>query len=254
MIVTIIMILIKTKKEIEIMAENGRILAEIMERIKKEAKPGIATNELNRLAEELIFKFKGEPSFKGYDGFPCALCVSINEEIVHGAPSDRKLKQGDIVSLDLGFFKNGFHSDMATTLPVGEIAPEARRLIRVTKKTLKLAIKKSRPGNTFGDIGNLIQRYAESQNYGVVRELCGHGIGKDLHEDPQILNYGKRHKGEEIKQGMVICIEPMLTLGSGEIERTKDGFGFRTEDNSISAHFEHTIAITGKGPNILTKV
>ncbi len=245
------MISIKTKEEIKIMAEGGKILAKIMKEVEKKVQPGITTQELDRLAESLILKSGGKCSFKGYrdsDGysaipFPACLCTSINEEIVHVAPSNRALKKGDIVSLDLGIFYKGFHLDMAITLPVGKVNPEALRLI---------AIKKVRPGNTFGDIGNTIQRYVESQGFNVVRDLCGHGIGRELHEEPKILNYGKRHSGEEIKEGMVFCLEPMVTMGDWRIKRTKNGFGYQTADGSFSAHFEHTIAVTKDGCQVLT--
>ncbi len=235
------------------MLEGGRILAGIMKELEKQVKPGIATEELNKAAETLIFKHGGKPSFKGYDGFPAALCVSVNEVIVHGVPSEKELKNGDIVSLDLGMKYKGYHSDMAVTVPVGDISPEAHRLIRVTKKALKRGINKVRPGNTFGDIGNTIQRFIESQGFGVVRDLCGHGIGRELHEDPQILNYGKRGSGEKIKEGMVICLEPMVTVGDWSVKRSPDGYGFQTRDESLSAHFEHMIAVTKNGCRVLTE-
>jgi len=246
------MIIIKTPEEIETMAEGGKILAGIMEKLEKMVGPGITTKELNRVAETLIFKSGGEPSFKGHQGFPAALCVSVNEEIVHGAPSERKLKQGDIVSLDIGIKYKGFHSDMAISLAVGEVSLEAKRLIWVTKKSLKIGIKKAKEGNTFGDIGNTIQRYIESQGLNIVRELCGHGIGKELHEEPQILNYGKRHTGPKIVEGMVFCIEPMVTIGDWQIKKSKDGHGYETKDGSLACHFEHTIAVFKNGPKILT--
>jgi len=245
---------IKTPKEISLMREGGRILAKIMKELEKEVRPGITTKELENKAEELILKYGATPSFKGYQNYPATLCTSINEEIVHVVPSERILKEGDIISLDLGIFYKGFHTDMALTLPVGEVDPEVRRLIRVTKKALKRGIKKAKPGNTFGDIGNTIQRYIESQGFNVIRDLAGHGIGKELHEEPQILNYGKRKKGAKIKEGMVFCIEPMVSMGDWRIKKTKDGFGYKTADNSLSCHFEHTIAITKEGPQILTKI
>ncbi|MFH1643120.1 MAG: type I methionyl aminopeptidase [Patescibacteria group bacterium] len=246
------MIPIKSEKEIEIMAENGKILSSILKEIREKAVMGIETQELNKIAEVLISQY-GTPSFKGYDNFPAGLCVSINEEIVHGTPSKRKLKEGDIVSLDIGLYRNEFHVDMATTFAIGSIPPEAQKLIQVGKKSLKRGIKKIKVGNTFGDIGNTIQRYVEDQGFAVVRDLCGHGIGRNLHEDPQILNYGKRHKGMEIQEGMVFCLEPMVTAGSYEIELTKDGSGYKTIDNSLSVHFEHTIAVTKNGVKILTE-
>jgi methionyl aminopeptidase len=256
------MIEIKTPQEIEIMAEGGKILAKIMKELEKRIKPGITTMELEKLAESLILKSGGKCSFKGYkskDGesvrpYPFCLCTSVNEEIVHVPPSTRVLKEGDILKIDIGMFYKGFHTDMAITVPIGKVSFEAQRLIRVTKKALKLAIKKVRPGNTFGDIGNTIQRYVESQGFNVVRELCGHGIGRELHEDPQILNYAKRKTGEKIKEGMVFCIEPMVTAGDWHLKRTEDGFGYKTVDGSLTAHFEHTIAVTKKGAKVLTQI
>ena len=250
----IYMISIKTPEEVEIMKEGGKILARIMKDLEKNVRPGITTKELDRLAESLILKSGGRCSFKGYQNFPACLCTSINEEIVHALPSNRILKEGDIISLDLGLFWKGFHSDMAITLPVGKVSPEAVRLIRVTKKALKRGIKKVRPGNTIGDIGNTIQRYVESQGFNVVRDLCGHGIGKEIHEDPQILNFGKRKSGPEIKEGMVLCLEPMVTVGNWKLKKTKDNYGYETEDGSLSCHFEHTVAVTKDGAKILTVI
>jgi len=249
------MIPIKTDSEIKIMRENGKILAHIMEELKNKVEPGITTKDLDRLAQSLVLKYEGIPSFKDYEGFPATLCTSINDQIVHGVPSDRVLKQGDILSLDLGFFKNGFHSDMAITVPIGEIDSEVNRLIKATKKALKRGIKKSKVGNTFGDVSNTIGRLIENSGFVVIKDLCGHGIGENLHEEPQILNYGKRHKGEKIEVGMVFCLEPMLAMkGEGNIKKSSDGFGFETDDNCLSVHFEHTIAITEKGPEVLTEL
>jgi len=248
------MIKIKSPEEIKIMAEGGKILASIMKELEKKVRPGITTKELDRFAESLILKSGGKCSFKGYQDFPACLCTSINEEIVHAVPSNRVLKEGDIISLDLGILYKGFHTDMAITIPVGKIDPEVQRLMRVTKKALKRGIKKVRPGNTFGDIGNTIQRYVESQGFNVVRDLCGHGIGKELHEEPKILNYGKRHTGPEIKEGMTFCLEPMVTIGDWKLKKSKNGHGYETADGSLSAHFEHTIAVTKKGCQILTEL
>ena len=256
------MITIKTKEEIEIIREGGKILAQIMGKLTEEVKPGITTNYLDKVAEDLVFKYGARPSFKGYQGadgeftkpFPAVLCTSINEEIVHCIPSVKKLKEGDIISLDSGILYKGFHTDMAVTLPVGKVSPDVLRLIRVTKKSLKKAIKEARVGNTFGDIGNIVQRYVESQGYNVVRELCGHGIGREVHEDPQILNYGKRGSGPKIKEGMVFCIEPMATIGDWRLKKARDGYGYQTKDGSLCAHFEHTIAVTKNGPEILTEI
>jgi len=235
------------------MAEAGRILAEVMRELKQAVRPGITTQELNKLAEELIFKFKTKPAFLGYDGFPATLCTSVNEVIVHGIPSNYQLKKGDIISLDSGLIYKGYFSDMAITVPVGEVSAEAARLIRVTKKSLNIALKKVRPGNTIGDIGNTIQRYIEKRGFNVVRELCGHGIGKELHQEPEILNYGKRKKGPVLKQGMVLCLEPMAAIGSGKIKKAPDLSGFQTIDNSLSAHFEHMVVVTPSGCRILTE-
>jgi len=264
------MIPLKNQKEIEIMREGGKILAKIMEELEKAVKPGIATKELDRLAESLIFNYGAKPSFKGYinrkdgilDPYPASLCTSINEEIVHCLPSNRILKEGEIISLDLGIFYKGFHTDMAITLPVldpsagrtrvGKVDPEAQRLIKVTKKALKRGITEIKSGNHLGDIENAIQKYVESQGFEVVRDLCGHGIGRELHEDPQILNFGKKGSGPEVKEGMVLCLEPMVAIGDPTIKRAKDGWGYQTFDDSLSAHFEHTIAVTKKGAEILT--
>lgn len=248
------MILIKSSEEIKIMAEGGKILAGIMKRLKETVQIGIKTQELDRIAEDLILKSGGKPSFKGYGGFPATICASINEVIVHQAPSDYRLKEGDILSLDIGMKYNGYHSDMALTVPLGKISEEKQRLIWTTKKALKRGIKKVRPGNTFGDIGNTIQRYVEGQGYNVVRDLCGHGIGKELHEDPQILNYGKRRSGPKIAEGMVFCLEPMVTIGDWHIKKSKGGHGFETRDGSLSAHFEHMMAATQNGCRVLTEI
>jgi len=246
---------IKKQKDINIMKEGGKILAKIMEEVSQMVRPGVSTDELNRAAEALVLNYKAEPAFKGYGGFPSALCASVNAEaIVHAVPTTAPLKEGDIVSLDLGIKYRGFYSDMAVTLPVGNVEPETMRLIKVTKKALRLGIKKARAGNTIGDVGNTVQRFIEYQGFGVVRDLCGHGIGRNLHEEPQVPNYGKRHKGDELKEGMVICIEPMVTMGDWRLIKTGDGFGFTTKDGSLSAHFEHTIEITKNGGKILTNL
>src|SRR3989344_5111176 len=246
------MINIKTEKEIEIMREGGRILAKVLKKIEKMVKPGITTLELDRAAEALILKHGARPAFKGYENFPYSLCTSVNDVIVHGFPSNYKLKDGDIVGLDLGVLYKGYNTDMAVTVAVGTISYEVKRLLTVAKKSLRMGIKKARAGITTGDLGNTIQRYIEDQGYGVVRDLCGHGIGKKVHEDPQIPNYGQRHKGIELKEGMVICIEPMVTIGDWHLRKAQDGYGFATRDGSLSAHFEHTIVITKDGSKILT--
>jgi methionyl aminopeptidase len=248
------MITIKTEEQIEIMRQGGKILAKIMEELEKEVRPGVSTEALDKAASDLVFKYGAEPSFKGYDNFPAVLCTSVNEEVVHVPPSGRVLEEGDIVVLDLGIKYKGFHTDTAATIVAGKkVNPEFLRLIKATKKALKRGIKKAREGNTFGDIGNTVQRHIESQGFNVVKDLCGHGIGKELHEDPQILNYGKRKTGPTIKKGMVFCIEPITAMGSGIVEKMKNN-GYKTKDNSMSAHFEHTIAITDKGTEILTEL
>lgn len=266
------MITIKTPEEIEIMAEGGEILARIMKELEKQVGPGIATKTLDELAEELIFKSGGKCSFKGYressgesaEPFPACLCTSINEEIVHALPSERTLKEGDIISLDLGIFYKGFHTDMALTISVGRVNLEIQRLIDVTKKALEIGIEKVKPGNRIGDISRAIQKYVEGQNFGVIRELCGHGIGRKIHEAPQILNsvsfdkttvdkVGFQEDGKiELKEGMVLCLEPMVTVGDWHIKKSKDGFGYKTKDGSLSCHFEHTVAATKNGAEILT--
>lgn len=246
------MIHIKSPEEIQIMAEGGKILATVLKEIAKMVKPGITTLELDRAAEALILKYGAKPAFKGYQKFPYSLCASVNENIVHGYPSDKLLKEGDIVGLDLGVLYKGYNTDSAITVPVGDISFEAKRLLKVTEKALRLGIKKVRAGITTEDIGNTIQRFVEDQGFGVVRDLYGHGIGKKVHEEPLVPNFGKRHEGIELKEGMVICIEPMVTAGNYEMKRSDDGYGYATRDGSLSAHFEHTIAITKDGARILT--
>jgi len=246
------MIKIKSEKEIGIMRQGSRILARIMEELKNKVQVGITTKELNRAAEALVFKSGAKPAFKGYDGFPATLCTSVNYVIVHQIPSDYKLKDGDIISLDMGLIYKGFFSDMAITVPVGEIDIKTKKLINITKNSLIKGIKTIKPGRHIGDIGLNIQKYIEQSGFNVVRDLCGHGIGKDLHEDPQILNYGNKGEGDQIKKGMVFCIEPMASIGDSRIKKFQDGSGWQTKDNSLSAHFEHTVAVTADGYKILT--
>ena len=247
------MITIKSKREIAIIIEGGKILAKIMKELKKMVKPGITTQELDKVAHDLVLKYGAKPSFLGHEGFPAALCTSINEEIVHGVPSQRKLKDGDIISLDFGVYFKGFHTDAALTLSVGKIGKEVKKLIKVTKKALDCGIEEIRAGSHFGDISFAIQKCVESQGFNVVRDLCGHGIGKELHEDPQILNFGKRGTGPEIREGMVFCLEPMVTVGDWKIRQGRDGYCFETVDGSLSAHFEYMVAVVKKRGKILTK-
>lgn len=246
------MIPIKTDFELQIMAEAGRILSQIMKKIGKQIRPGIKTMELETLAERLIFDSGTKPSFKGYDGFPGCLCISINEQVVHGIPSDRILKEGDLVSFDLGVYYRGFHADMARTVVAGKSNKLQRKLIKVTKEALIKAIKYAKPGNNIGDIEWLTQSYVESRGFNVVRQLCGHGIGKEIHEDPQILNFGKKGAGAKIKKGMVFCIEPMVTVGDWQLEKSADGFAYETIDKSLSCHFEDMVAMTKDGCSVLT--
>lgn len=259
------MITIKTPEEIEIMREGGRILAGIMENLKKAVQSGIKTKELNRLAESLIFSSGGKCSFKGYGGYPACLCASINEEIVHALPAERMIKDGDIISLDLGILYKGFHTDMAITVPVGKISLEAEKLIEITRNSLEIGIKEVKPGKYFGDISRAIQKYVEDNGFNVARELCGHGIGKELHEDPQILNWVSSDKylvdkvkyagdaARKIEEGMVFCIEPMTAMGDWRLKKSPDGFGYQTKDGSLSCHFEHTVAVIKTGVKILTE-
>ncbi|MBI4217299.1 MAG: type I methionyl aminopeptidase [Parcubacteria group bacterium] len=247
------MISIKSAGDVALMREGGKKLGSIMKQLQAMVRPGVATEELDEAAKKLIAQAGAQVAFQGYHGFPGAICISVNDEIVHVVPSKRVLKEGDIVTLDIGCIWQGFYLDMARTMGVGKTTGEADHLIKTTKKALRLGIKKATIGNTVGDIGETIQRFVEGQGYQVVRELCGHGIGKELHEDPKIANFGTRHEGDALKEGMVICIEPMVTQGHWKLRHMDDGHGFATEDGSLSAHFEDTIAITRKGPEVLTK-
>jgi len=247
------MIPIKSSEEIEIMAQGGKILAKIMRELKANVEPGKTTKDLDKLASELIFSYNVKPSFKGYRGFPAVLCTCLNEQIVHAVPSDRILKDGDILSLDLGVYYKGFHTDMAVTVPIGSIEPDVLRMIRITKKALKRAIGRMKIGKTMGDVGHAISNYVDGQGFLVAKNLCGHGVGRNLHEDPEVLNFGQRHKGVELKQGMVLAIEPMIVMGGAGVKKAPDGFCYQTADNSLSAHFEHTVAVTEKGGRILTE-
>lgn len=246
--------LIKTPKDIAGMRESGRIAAVILNKLAEATKPGVTTIQLDVLAEELIREHGAQPAFKGYDGFPGVVCTSRNDIVVHGVPNDVPLEEGDIIGLDFGVILDGWYSDTAVTIPVGEISHEARRLINVTKKALRLGIKKAKPGSTTGDIGNTIERYVESEGYSIVRDLVGHGVGKKLHEEPQVPNWGKRHTGTVLEAGTVIAIEPMVIAGSSNaIKLAPDKFSYKSADGSLTAHFENTVAITEKGPVILTR-
>jgi len=248
------MITLKSQKDIAAMRESGRIAAVILKRLQDGTKPGVTTLQLNGMAEKLIIEHKVEPAFKNYQGFPCVLCTSVNEVVVHGVPNDTPLKDGDVVGLDFGVIYNGWYSDTAVTVVVGESSHEAQRIVRVCKKALRLGIKKAKIGSTTGDIGNTIQRYVESEGYNVVRELVGHGVGRKLHELPEVPNFGKRHAGTKLEEGMVIAIEPMIVDGPADLKMHEDKFGYVSHQKHLTAHFEHTVAITARGPDILTRV
>ncbi|MGB9698276.1 MAG: type I methionyl aminopeptidase [Thermodesulfobacteriota bacterium] len=247
-------IILKSPQEIEKMRRSNQIVAEILAEIKEAVRPGITTRDLEELAEELLAKKKAKPAFKGYNGFPASLCTSVNEEIVHGIPSERVLKEGDILSLDFGVIYDDFYGDAAITLPVGQVSPEAARLMRVAEEALYLAIEQARPENRLQDISAAIQRYVESQGFSVVRDFVGHGIGKHLHEKPQVPNFGLPGRGIRLRPGMTLAIEPMINAGGHEVEILEDGWTAVTKDRSLSAHFEHSVAITENGPDILSKI
>ncbi len=245
---------LKTPQEIELMREGGHILAEILDILVASTKAGIQTKELDTMAQELIKARGAKPSFLNYNGFPAALCVSINEEIVHGLPSERKVKDGDLVKLDLGVFYKGFHTDSARSVIVGSNGrPNLHKLVDVATEALRVGIETAQVGKTLGDVGHAIHEYVKSQKMDVVRDLIGHGIGTEVHEDPEVPNYGKKGQGQVLKPGMVIAIEPMVVLGGYKIANGSDGFAYITADKKPAAHIEHTIAITANGPEILTK-
>lgn len=252
-------VIIKNREEIDAMREGGRILAAVLKELSETVKPGIRTLDLEVLAEKLIAKYGAKAAFEGYEPmgsrkYPAILCVSVNEEVVHAVPSERVLKDGDIVSIDCGIWHKNLCVDMAMTVAVGNIEPETARLIKVTKKALKRSLKKVRPGNTTGDIGNTIERYVKSQGFSVIRDLVGHGVGRKVHEEPAIPNFGKRHNGVVLRPGMTIAVEPMVAMGSHKTVGCDDGWGIRTEDKSLSAHFEHTVAVTENGCEVLTSL
>lgn len=247
------MINIKSKREIDLLKEAGRITYLTHMEVKKHIKPGITTNELDRIAEEFILKNGCTPSFKNYNGFPKSICASINDEVVHGIPSNRKLKEGDIISIDIGVCYKGYHGDSAWTYGVGTISKEKEYLLEHTKNSLFAGLSMIKPGNRLGDVCSAIGTYAKEHNLGIVRELVGHGVGAKLHEDPEIPNYGIAGTGPILKEGMVLAIEPMLNLGSDDVVMLDDDWTIVTEDGMDSAHFEHTIVITKDGYEILTR-
>lgn len=248
------MIILKSKHEIATMRAASRIVAEVLRELTQAARPGISTLELDTIAEHGIRKRGGIPAFKGYRGFPKSLCVSVNEQVVHGIPSKRRLKEGDIVGLDLGAIWDGYYGDAAVTVPVGRIAPEAEDLLAVAEASLYVGIKQARSGNYLSDISHAVQTYAESHGYNVVRVFVGHGIGTALHEEPQVPNFGPPSRGPRLKEGLVLAIEPMVNTGCAEVEILDDGWTVVTADGQLSAHFEHTVAITENGPEILTAI
>ena len=245
-------IIIKSQREIAQLKKANAIVAEVFQRMKGMIVPGVTTRELDRVAEEIILSKGAIPAFKGYRGFPATLCISINEEVVHGIPGGRRLKEGEIVSLDVGVNLNGYFGDAAITYPVGEVDPEARRLLEVTEKALYTGIEKAKAGNRLYDISFAIQTWVESQGFSVVRDFVGHGIGKDLHEEPQIPNFGSPHQGSRLEKGMVFALEPMVNEGGYGVKVLPDGWTVVTADGKRSAHFEHTIAITDGGAEILS--
>ena len=247
------MISIKSEREIELLRIAGEITGSTHNYLKPYIKPGITTKRLNELAEEYIKSRGATPSFKGYDGFPAAICTSINDEVVHGIPSDRKLKEGDIVSLDIGACYKGYHGDSAWTYPVGKIDDKKKYLLEHTEKSLYKGLEAIHDGCHVGDIGYAVSKYAEEHNLAVVRELVGHGVGNDVHEDPDVPNYGARHTGPVLKEGMVIAVEPMLNLGTRKIYILDDDWTIITADGKPSAHFEHTVLVTKDGYEILTR-
>ncbi len=248
------MIIGKSRKELDKMRAAGRLVGEVLQELRRMVAPGITTLEVDAAAEKMIRDAGAHPTFKGYNGFPFSICASVNEQVVHGFPSRYQLKEGDIFSIDVGVTLDGFVGDTATTVPVGTISAELQNLIHVTEECLELAIQQCRAGNHIGDLGAAVQTYAEGQGYSVVRDYVGHGIGRRMHEDPQIPNYGTPGKGPKIKTGYVFAIEPMINIGSHHTRVLKDGWTVTTVDGLPSAHAEHTIAITEEGPEVFTRI
>lgn len=251
------MILIKSKKEIDYIRESCRIVAETLQLLKSNVKPGITTLELDKIAEDYIRSNNAVPAFKGYSqggapGFPGSVCSSVDDEVVHGIPSSRILKEGEIVSVDIGVLKNGFFGDAALTVAVGNISDEKKKLMDVTERSLQLGIEQAVAGNRVHDISNAVQVYVEANGYSIVRDLCGHGVGKFLHEDPSVPNFGRKGTGPKLKNGMTLAIEPMVNAGKYDVITANDGWTILTADGSTSAHFEHTILINNNSPEILT--
>ena len=248
------MITIKSQREIELLRVAGNVVYKTHQYLKPFIKEGVTTEELNRLGEEFIRKQGCTPSFKGYEGFPYAICISINSEVVHGFPSKRKLKNGDIVTLDIGACWKGYHGDSGWTYAVGEVDDDKKYIMEHTEKALYKGLAEIKPGARIGDISHAIEVYAKEHNLGVVKELCGHGVGTDVHEDPEVPNYGEKGTGPRLKEGMVIAVEPMLTLGSPKVYLHDNDWTVDTQDGSISGHYEHTVVVTKDGYEILTGV
>jgi len=247
-------IVLKTPAELDRMRKSGQMVAEVLGMLERRVKPGVTTLELDRLAEDQCRKWKARPAFKGYGGFPFTICASPNDQVVHGFPNSVPLSEGEILSVDFGLIYDGFYGDSAITFPVGEIADSTRLLLEVTKRSLEEGIASAVSGGRLSDISNAVQKKAESAGFGVVREFVGHGIGTRLHEDPQIPNYGLPGKGPKLKPGMTLAIEPMVNAGSPAVRVLEDGWTAVTLDGCLSAHFEHTVAITEQGPEILTRL
>ncbi|NLA10659.1 MAG: type I methionyl aminopeptidase [Firmicutes bacterium] len=246
------MITIKSKREISLMRDSGRVAASVLEELKRIVEPGITTAELDKVAERMIRKAGGEPAFLGYQGFPASICASVNSEVVHGIPGLRRLAEGDIISIDLGVVLKGYYSDTAITIGVGRISPEAVRLLDVTRASLEKGIAAMRVGGHLSDISHAVQTHVEANGFSVVYSYAGHGIGTAMHEEPQVPNLGPPGHGPRLQRGMVLAIEPMVNLGAAEVEVDDDGWTVRTEDGSLSAHFEHSVALGEDGPEILT--
>jgi methionyl aminopeptidase len=245
------MIILKSERELEAMHKANRVVLQVLDAVQQRAAQGVTTSELDRLAEEMIVSAGGRPAFKGYRGFPASLCISLNDVIVHGIPDSTRLRDGDIVSVDCGVVLDGYVGDAAVTFPVGSISPEAQELIDVTHSCLADAIEQVKPGNRLGDVSAAVQQRAESAGFGVVRDFVGHGVGRALHEEPQVPNYGKPGRGRMLKKGLVIAIEPMVTRGSWKVRVDDDGWTARTEDGKLAAHFEYSVAVTEDGHRVL---
>ena len=243
---------LRDRDEVEAIRAAAQVVASTLQLMRREVRAGVTTSELDRLAEEFIRSQGGRPSFKGYRGFPASICSSVNDQVVHGIPGPRELKDGDIVGIDVGVELEGYHGDAAWTFPVGEVSDEAKRLLQVTREALAMGIAQARPGGRIGDISHAVQSHVEAAGFSVVRELVGHGIGREMHEEPQVPNYGPPGRGPRLMVGQVLAIEPMVNIGGAEVVTGSDGWTIATRDGSLSAHFEHTVAVGATGPVILS--